>query len=363
MISWLRLANISLSARTANAALDRFGSAEELFNAPHNDLYDLPGMTDKVVTRLLDSSYLPTQSQLTDIDRLEIRILHRFSAEYPQLLLQIPDPPPVLFIRGELEEKDRFAVGLVGSRRATPYGRSVAVKLARDLAKTGLTIISGGALGIDAAVHKEVLRHTGRTIAVLGCGLDIEYPRENLPIFEDIIREKRGAVISEYPPGTQPEGWRFPLRNRIISGMSMGVVVIEAGEQSGALLTATIAAEQGREVMAVPGNVDRIGSVGTNALIRDGAALIIDAKDVLRTLNIITPDDGISAQTALELTVGNIPDAQRKILETLDLTPQYIDAIAKETGGSTVEIGADLTLMELQGLVRRLPGNCYIRIL
>jgi DNA processing protein len=362
MESWLRFANLQLPARSANALLDRFGSPEAVFAARPADMDDIAGVTERVAVRLADESYIPTEAQLRFMRSAGVMVVPRDAEEYPKNLREIPDPPAVLFVRGRLDERDRFAVGLVGSRRSTPYGRGVTAKLARELCAAGLTVVSGGALGIDAIAHQAAVDAHGRTLVVLGCGLDIEYPRENQRIFERVFSEDRGALVTEFPLGTAPEPWRFPLRNRIISGLSMGVVVVEAGEHSGALLTATAAAEQGRDVMAVPGNVDREGSRGTNALIRDGAILIENAQDVLRALGVLVLESPKAAPAAPRLG-PDLPEGQKRLLEYLSLTPRHIDALAADVRMSPPDVSVQMTLLELTGLVRRLPGNCYIRVL
>lgn len=361
--AWLRLANLQLPARLANGLLERFGAPEAVFKASSRLLDDVPCMTAGQCSRILDPTFAPTDAQIQYLDLHEIELLSQQSGDYPANLRQIPDPPAMLFRRGRLVEKDRFAVALVGSRRATPYGRSVTARLARELSMAGLTVISGGALGIDAAAHQATVDSGGRTIAVLGCGLDVAYPRDNQALFERIVREERGALLTEFPLGAAPEPWRFPMRNRIISGLAMGVVVVEAGQQSGALLTATTAAEQGRDVMAVPGNVDRESSRGTNGLIRDGAILVESAQDVTRALGLLTLQPPPEAKPSAPKISPHLPDGQRKLLEYLSLMPKHIDALAADIRMSPVEVSVQMTMLELSGLVRRLPGNCYVRVL
>jgi DNA processing protein len=361
--AWLRLANLQLPARLSNSLLECFPTVEALFGASAAQLEQVPGMTLTQLTRILDTTFAPTAAQIDYLRRNEIELLTQSSPNYPSNLLQISDAPAVLFTRGEVLERDRFAVALVGSRKATPYGRSITARLARELSAAGLTVVSGGALGIDAAGHQATVDAGGRTIAVLGCGLDIDYPKDNQGLFARIVREERGAVMTEFPLGAAPEPWRFPMRNRIISGLAMGVVVVEAGDQSGALLTATIAAEQGRDVMAVPGNVDRESSRGTNGLIRDGAVLVENAQDVTRALGILTLQPPEPARPQSARISPHLPDPQRKVLEYLSLAPKHIDALAADLKLASVEISIQMTLLELAGLVRRLPGNCYVRVL
>lgn len=361
--AWLRLANLQLPARLANQLLEHFGSADALFASSPLQLEVVAGMTQVQLSRILDTSFAPTTAQIDYLESRGITLLTQSDPTYPSNLRQIADPPAVLFVSGELSESDRFAVALVGSRRATPYGRTVAARLARELSQSGLTIISGGALGIDSAAHQATVDADGRTVAVLGCGLDVEYPRENQGLFARIVREARGAVMTEFPLGASPEPWRFPMRNRIISGLATAVVVVEAGVQSGALLTATIAAEQGRDVMAVPGNIDRESSRGANGLIRDGAVLVESAQDITRAMGLLTLEPPpVSRQPAPRIS-PHLPDAQRKLLEYLSLTPKHVDALAADVRLSPVEISVQMTMLELSGLVRRLPGNCYVRML
>jgi DNA processing protein len=372
MHAWIRLTNLQIAPRIANALLDRFGDADDLFAAAPDEIVDVdvPGITDKTVARILDPTCVPTARQLDAMDQFHVRLVTRDDPAYPRSLKDIPDAPVALYVRGELEEKDRFAVALVGSRNASAYGKSVTDKLARDLSNAGLTVVSGGAIGIDAAAHRAVLEARGRTLVILGTGLDVDYPRENRRMFESILEDRSGALVSEFPMGSQPEPWHFPMRNRIISGLSMGVVVVEAGAQSGALLTAGMAGEQGREIMAVPGNVDRLTSRGANALIRDGAVLVENAQDILRTLGVLmleSPpgDDAPRRPNAAppSAPVPNLTDSQKRLLAHLTLAPRHIDALAADMRMASPEVSVQLTLMELSGVVRRLPGNCYIRIL
>jgi DNA processing protein len=390
--AWLRLTNVQFSARLLTALLSHFHqNPEAIFAATDSELEEVPGFQARHLVRLRDPSYEATDRQASWIERHGVRLLRRDQPDYPSLLNDIPDPPPFLFVRGTLSASDQTAIGIVGSRHATPYGRATAERLARELAGHGLTVVSGGAVGIDAAAHRGAIEGGGRTLAFLGCGLDVDYPRDNRALFELIVA--RGAVISEYPLGAQPEAWRFPLRNRLISGVSQGVLVVEAPQQSGALITARCAEEQGRPVMAVPGNIDRPASAGCNDLLKDGAQFITETDDILRVLNLLPVSSRRAAQPALNLqweteaetptarseeaskqpspaatpsprAISNhLPEHQQKLLEALSTTPQHIDAIAKEAAMSAMQAGVEMTLLELNGLVRRLPGNTYIRVL
>ncbi|HZO86823.1 MAG TPA: DNA-processing protein DprA [Chthonomonadaceae bacterium] len=403
--AWLRLANMQFTACLTTALLTRFaGDPQAIFAAADAELDAVPGFQARHLVRLRDPALEASSRQLAWVERHGVALVLHGQPEYPRLLRHIPDPPPILFVRGSLTEADRFSMGIVGSRYATPYGRATALRLARELAEQGVVVVSGGAVGIDTAAHQGALAGGGRTLAVLGCGLDVNYPRENQALFEQITAQ--GALITEYPLGAQPEAWRFPLRNRILSGLSLGVLVVEAPRQSGALITAARAAEQGRPVMVIPGNIDRPSSEGSNELLKEGAAPVTCAEDVLRGLNLMTaparpqhqraldlvlesamaePSGGESAsapfasqqewgipgeegaatrsQAARDLLARQMPESQRKLLECLSLTPRYIDAIAQEAGMTTVQAGVEITLLELSGQVRRLPGNTYIRAL
>jgi DNA processing protein len=387
--AWLHLANLQFSPRLTAALLRHFhNDPQTIFNATDAELEDVPEMHARYMARLRDPDLAATSRQVAWMQRHHVEVIGLSHPAYPRPLNDISDPPPMLFVRGSLEEADRFAVGIVGSRQATPYGRSVAERFARELAGRGLTVVSGGAMGIDTAAHRGALASGGRTLAVLGCGLDIDYPRENRTLFEQIVAQ--GALITEYPPGTQPESWRFPARNRVISGLSQGLLVVEAPQHSGALITARFAAEHGRTVLAVPGNIDRPGAVGTNELLKDGAVLVTETEDILRALGMVVLPARPEHQAAFDLgldteekaapTTGEagrpsslpahlsrlpqgLSPSQTKLLEALSLTPRHIDAVAQEVGTTAMQAGVEMTLLELGGLVRRLPGNLYIRAL
>ncbi len=268
--------------------------------------------------------------------------------------MAINDPPPVLYIRGDLRPDDDWAVAMVGTRHASAYGKEAARLIATDLARAGATVVSGLARGIDAVVHRATLEAGGRTLAVLGSGVDIIYPWENLKLAQDIA--EHGALISEYPLGTQPEASNFPPRNRIISGLSRGVVVVEAGEQSGALITASYAADQGRDVFAVPGSIFQRGCLGTNRLIRDGATPIVAASDVLEALNLTSVPQQVEAHMLFPTDA-----TEAVLLDQLAGDPAHVDAVSRATGLPIATVTSTLALMELKGMVRHTGGMSYIR--
>ena len=269
-------------------------------------------------------------------------------------LREIPEAPAVLFIRGALTEADRWGIGIVGTRNVSAYGREAAETLARDLAANRLTIVSGLARGVDGAAHQAALKAGGRTVAVLGSGVDVIYPPEHRRLAQQIA--ENGAVISEYPLGTQPDAMNFPPRNRIISGLSLGVVVVEADEKSGALITTSYAAEQGRDVFAVPGGIFSRTSRGTNKLIQDGAKLVTCAADILEELNLERVAKRAEAQLALP-----DDDAERSVLQTLNRDPMPIDDVIRRTNLPASVVAGALAMLELKGLARLSDGAQYTR--
>jgi DNA processing protein len=272
---------------------------------------------------------------------------------YPRLLREVPDPPPVLFVKGALDEADQWAVSIVGTRQATVYGREVTEMLAGELARRGITIVSGLARGIDAYAHQAALKADGRTIAVLGCGVDVIYPPEHRKLAQQIIEQ--GALVSDYPLGTPPDAANFPPRNRIISGLSLGVVIVEADEQSGALITAEFAADQGRDVFAVPGNIFNRTSRGTNRLIQKGAHIVLDTQSILEELNLNLVAEQREVQTAAPDS-----DLERTILKSLSHEPTQVNELVRALDLPTAEVTAALALMELKGLVRQASGTSYV---
>ncbi len=288
------------------------------------------------------------------------RLVTLQDAEYPAGLKNVPLPPPFLFVRGALAREDSLAVAVVGSRRASPYGARTAERLAEDLAARGVAVVSGLARGVDTAAHRGALGAGGRTLAVLGSGLDVVYPPENGPLARRIAES--GALVSQFPMGTRPLPQHFPIRNRVIAGVALGTVVVEASERSGALITARLAGELGREVYAVPGNVSSATSDGTNRLIQDGAKLVRDWQDVVaewpevwrRALKPVAAAPAASADAA-----PRGPDA--RLLPLLGDEPLPIDGVVERTGLPAADVAASLMSLELRGLVRQVPGQGYVR--
>ncbi|MCX8053482.1 MAG: DNA-processing protein DprA [Armatimonadetes bacterium] len=358
--AWLRLSRLELSPTTARTLIDHFGEPEAIFNATESELALVDRLTDKVKSKVLGPAPAAVDRDMHLIDEIGVTLIPLTSEHYPKSLKQIYDPPVLLYSRGQLVEADEMAVAIVGSRRATPYGISVAEKMARDLAGEGITIVSGGARGVDTAAHKGALAAGGRTIAFLGCGIDISYPAENRKLFDAIADS--GAVISEFPFGSPPESWRFPPRNRLISGMSLGVLVCQSPAASGALITAGYAAEQGKDVYAVPGNIDDERNRGCHALIKDGAKLVECADDVLSELGFKQSEDRQTHQLALPIdSLKN--ENERQIAALLSLDPLQVDEIIEKTGLPAPMVAGTLTILEMKNVARRVPGNAYVRVL
>ena len=302
------------------------------------------------------------ERELMAVERERVEVRSLLDPAYPARLKMIADPPPLLYITGTLTEQDELAVAIVGARRATPAGRAMTEELSRDLAEAGMTVVSGLARGVDAAAHRGALAAQGRTIAVLGCGIDRTYPPEHERLRRQI--EEQGAILSEVPMGSPPHSHHFPRRNRIISGLSLGVIVTEAAVGSGSLITARLAAEQGREVFAVPGFVKEDTSRGTNALLKEGAALIERAQDVIdAVLPQLEPALRLRLQPSREKSVSHdhLGKEEQLVYDALSYDPLTVDEVIVATGLSVSIVMASLLSLELQQRVRPLPGQRYLR--
>jgi DNA processing protein len=338
--------------------LDRFGSPEAVFQAARGELLEIEGIRRHSVQAVLRFRPDPEiERELEELDRLEIGVLILTDPLYPSMLAHIPDPPPFLYYRGRPAPEDGRSIAIVGSRLSSPYGIKITERLAWSLAKHPLTVVSGMARGIDSAAHRGALMAEGRTVAVLGSGLDVIYPAENKKLFEEIVES--GLVCSEYPPGTLPERQHFPARNRIISGMSLGAVIVEATQHSGSLITARLALEQGREVFAVPGSVESFKSSGTHRLIKQGAKLAEHAGDILEEFPYLYSElQAGGVETPLEPV---LPSDQKKIWDSLSHDPLHVDQISRETRLGTGLLLSLLLEMELRGIVKQLPGKLFVR--
>ncbi len=294
------------------------------------------------------------EAELTKVERTGAWLVTLADHRYPSLLSQLPDAPTVLYVRGTLTPEDNRALSIVGTRKATTYGRDVAYDLAKQLAHNGVTVVSGLAHGIDTAAHRGAIDGDGRTIAVLGCGIDRIYPADNRELAHEISRQ--GAIISEFPLGTPPEGRNFPRRNRVISGTALGVLVVEADLGSGALITAEMALDQGREVFAIPGNIYNHTSRGTNRLIQDGAKLVMSVSDILDELDI--KYQAVQTQAIAEHIIP-ANETEARLLDQLSADPLHVDDIARLCGLPIATVTSTLTVLELKGLARSVGQMQY----
>ncbi len=339
--------------------LDHFSSPAQMWHATHASLAALPGFSDETAAQIVSGrSERALDDELERARMLKVSILTVLDKDYPPLLRQTENPAAVLYVRGEAHVDTTRTLAIVGTRRSSRYGRTMASKLAQDLARLGLTVVSGLAIGIDTAAHKGTLEN-GRTIAVLGSGLAHIYPASNARLASEIC-EKGGSLMSEYPLTTPPSKWTFPQRNRIISGISRGIIVVEAPQRSGALITARLAMEQGREVFAIPGNVTSTASAGTNALIKDGAKLVTCVDDVVSEFPDLAAITKHSAQSKQERQITLSPE-ERRVYDLVGLDPLHIDDIISRVGISPTRAAQILLMLQMQGLIEQIEGRRYIR--
>lgn len=379
---WLALMSVEGVGDTLFVPLlERFGSPAAVFSASVHELATVPKMSKQSAEAILAfKDWDVIRRRMDVLNQAGIRIVTFLDENYPRHLLNVYNLPALLYVAGHLQSDD-ISIAIVGSRHAGTYGKYTTDRISRELALRGATIVSGMARGIDSCAHRGALAAKGRTIAVLGSGLDVIYPPENKKLFEAIVEQ--GAVISEYPPGTQPLPFHFPARNRIISGMSYGVLVVEAGEKSGSLITAKLAMEQGREVFAIPGPIDSASSRGTNSLIKQGAKLIDSVDDILEEIlpqlertarEPVSPDrkatqtgseqpypqkNGVPERAVLEKNVETLLPTDRKILKAIADGKTHADDIIQETGIPPAEAMGALMRLELQGRVLQHPGKLF----
>jgi DNA processing protein len=342
-----------IGAARLRALLDYFGDLEIAWQASGADLQQA-GLDRRSLANLLEARRtLDLDAEVERLQRAGVHVLTWEDADYPPNLREVYNPPPVLYVRGRIEKRDEWAVAVVGTRQASVYGKEAAQMLSAGLARAGVTIVSGLARGIDAVAHRACLDAGGRTIAVLGCGVDTIYPQQNAHLAAEIVRQ--GALVSEYALGTTPEARNFPPRNRIISGLTLGTIVVEADLGSGALITAGFAAEQGREVFAVPGSVFARGSRGTNALIQQGAKMVCNVGDVLEELNLTM----VSEQAQVRAVIpGN--ETEALLLNHLSAEPIHVDDLGRAVRLPIAQVTSTLALMELKGMVRQVGGMSYV---
>ena len=359
----LRLSLISgVGPRIRRELLGRFGSPRAVLAAAPSELRSVPGVGPKLTQRIAAArDEIDVDGEIALCREHGVTILAESDEQYPRLLREIHDPPGVLFVMGSFQPQDALAIAIVGTRHGTQYGLRQAERLAASLARAGLTVVSGLARGIDAAAHRGALSAGGRTLAVLGSGVLNVYPSEHQKLAAEVI--DHGALISEVPPRAAPLAGIFPQRNRIISGLSLGSLIVEAGDRSGALITARLAMEQGREVFAVPGHVDSRSSSGCHRLIRDGAKLVETADDVLEELGPLVEaaprDDGQVVHHPAELMLNEL---EQKVLSAVETESTPIDQIVTQTGLPVARVLSTISVLEMRRLVRRLSGSTVVRM-
>jgi len=331
-----------------------FGGAEAVFGASLKGLSQVIGENKAQAIKEFNN-WEGIKRDMEKVEKEGARIISIEEAEYPSLLKEIPNPPALLYLKGGFIPEDRYAVAIVGTRNPTVYGSTQAEEIAAELARMGFTIVSGFARGIDTAGHRGAVRAGGRTIAVLGSGIDVPYPSENKHIVEKIARS--GAVISEFPPGTPPDRQNFPRRNRIISGLSLGVLVVEAAKDSGSLITAGLALEQGKEVFSMPGNITSANSKGTNELIKNGAKVVTGADDVLEELAPVLK--GFLKRPKEKKVMPELSPEERRIVAVLGPDPRHIDEVARELGIGAADMLTHLLSLELKGVLKQTAGKKF----
>jgi DNA processing protein len=339
---------------TAKQLISRAGTPEHIFSLDMHSLLSLQGMTRTRAEKIVNfSGWDDVDKQVRAMEQKGISVVCYGAPGYPTVLQEIPDAPVVIYIKGSYQPEDRFGIAVVGSRTYSPYGEAVTQRISGELAASGLTVISGMARGIDTFAHRSALASGGRTIAVLGSGIDVCYPSENRRLLEKIAAA--GCVMSEFPPGTPPNRENFPRRNRLISGLSLGVLVVEAAAGSGSLITAEIALEQNREVFAVPGNITAKTSVGTNLLIRQGAKMVLSTGDIIEEL---APMLKGFIRDETKRNVPLSPDEQT-LCSCLTGEPKHIDIVAREAGLPVHRILDILLSLELKGVIRQSDGKRF----
>jgi DNA processing protein len=361
ILPWLHVKSVpGIGNHLFKRLIDRFGSPEAVLQASDAELFKVDGVTPRTVTALR-SQRVPdgARAEIDEALRRGFRLIPLTHADYPSLLREIPDPPPLLYVSGDLSLCER-PIAVVGSRHATPYGVAMAEQLGSDLASLGFTVVSGMALGIDAAAHAGALGGRGRTVAVLGSGLSKIYPPQHLRLFERISAS--GAVLSEFPLAAEPEAHHFPIRNRVISGMSLGTVVVEAGKNSGSLITARLAAEQNREVFAVPGSIQSFKSMGTHTLIKQGAKLVENAQDIVSELGHFLADraPGSGRSPAPPREKGHpLTEEETEVCRALGPYPLHIDELVRKLAMDAGRLSGILLQLELKGIVTQQAGKLF----
>lgn len=353
---WLN--NIGISNKNIFKLECVFEDIRELLEISSEELLKIDGIRKETLYKILknrDRNFV--KNMLERLKELDLKVTTVLDEEYPDSLLNIYDKPYVLYQKGEMLSEDKLSMAVVGSRKSTPYGNWACEKFTKELVKMGVTIVSGVALGIDTIAHKTALKEGGRTIGILGNGLNVCYPKKNESLYKEIT--ENGALISEFPVGTPPLAYNFPQRNRIITGISLGLIVIEAKERSGTSITAYHALEQGKDVFAVPGNINSIYSEGTNKLISDGATPLLNIDDILEEIEIIKNNKSNKILSKKEIDFTNLSETEIKIIEIIRQKPTHCDIISYRTGISISNVTSILTILELKGLVTELESRIF----
>jgi DNA processing protein len=341
--------------------LEVFREPQQVLVAKRSELRKVEGIGNEVADQISTwESTVDLAAELKRVRDFGATVITQESPSYPRPLREIHAPPIVLYVWGELQERDHHAIGVIGARRTTHYGMESAKKLSYQLAYAGLTVISGLARGIDTAAHQGALAAKGRTVAVIGAGLAKLYPPENAVLAEK-IRSGNGAIVSEFSMAVEPDRQTFPMRNRIISGWSHGILVVEAGLNSGALITSAQALEQGRSVYAVPGHINAPSAMGSNRLIQQGAKLVMDASDILDDLQILLPDTKPSPEAAVR-QLPPLSEEERRVYDAIEQTETPIDDIAAKSELPTSMVSSILLQLELKRLVKQLPGKYFVKL-
>lgn len=352
---WIALTEVpDIGPVTAKKLLAIYKTPEAIFSAPYKELCSIDIINKKRVKNIKEySGWKEIDSQLEKLDIKGIKMVTFNDKDYPETLRNIDDAPVVLYIKGEIQREDKFAIAVVGSRKYSFYGRVTAEKLSSELSSMGFTIVSGMARGIDTLAHTAAIKSGGRSIAVLGSGIDVPYPPENKGLMEKI--SDSGYVMSEFPPGTQPDRENFPRRNRLISGLSLGVLVVEAASDSGSLITASCAAEQGKEVFAVPGNINSVNSAGTNELIKNGAKLVQNVGDIIEELAPVLK----GFIKTKEKVRAELSDEERRLCDIMTAEPRHVDMLSRESGMPVSKMLGILLSLELKGVVKQTEGKKF----
>ena len=351
-----------IGPRLLNELMEHFGEAENIFKATVNELKQVPGVGDRLSQQIANAQDTRAARDVQSLcDSNSISIINRFDSNFPRSLTEIFDPPNLLYTQGQFRPQDSMSIAIVGTRHATNYGKKIAAQLARGLAMAGFTIVSGLARGIDATAHRAALEAGGRTIAVLGSGLLNLYPPEHAELAKEVVGQ--GVLASEFHPHQAPKSGSFPQRNRIVTGLSLGVVVVEAAARSGALISARLATEQNREVFAVPGRVDSRMSKGCHALINDGATLVQSVDDILEQLGPLAQPTQLNAEKTVRHPAElKLTEQESTILQLVDIDSTDIDTIVAKSGLPVARVLSTLSVLEIRRLVRRVQGNKVLRV-